>query len=317
MANRIQETCNQLIDNVTKVIVGKEKIIQLMFVALLCEGHVLIEDIPGVGKTTLAKAVSKSIGCTFQRIQFTPDLLPSDVTGIHYFNQKTADFELRPGPIMANIVLADEINRATPRTQSSLLECMQERQVTIDGETIILQRPFLVIATENPIELEGTFPLPEAQIDRFLLRLKLGYPTETEEKDILLRFMNSDPLENLTSIIKVQNLLELQQQCNQIMIEDSVLNYIVNICRATRNYKGVQLGVSPRATLSLCQASQAWAAIQGRDFVIPDDVKVLAQPVLSHRLINDLQSSFRGKASETIIEEIVNSIPVPLETDGL
>jgi MoxR-like ATPase len=189
--------------------------------------------------------------------------------------------------------------------------------VTIDGETIILQRPFLVIATENPIELEGTFPLPEAQIDRFLLRLKIGYPTETEEKDILLRFMNSDPLENLTSIIKVQDLLELQQQCNQIMIEDSVLNYIVNICRATRHYKGVQLGVSPRATLSLCQASQAWAAIQGRDFVIPDDVKVLAQPVLSHRLINDLQSSFRGKASETIIEEILNSVPVPLEADGL
>lgn len=316
MANRIHETCNQLIDNVTKVIVGKENIIQLMFVALLCEGHVLIEDIPGVGKTTLAKAVSKSIGCTFQRIQFTPDLLPSDVTGIHFFNQKTADFELRPGPIMANIVLADEINRATPRTQSSLLECMQERQVTIDGETITLRRPFLVIATENPIELEGTFPLPEAQIDRFLLRLKIGYPDEAEEKNILLRFMNSDPLESLTSLIKVQDLLELQQQCRQIMIEDSVLSYIVNICRATRNYKGVRLGVSPRATLSLCQASQAWAAIQGRDFVIPDDVKTLAQPVLSHRLINDLQSSFRGKASETIIEEIVNSIPVPLEKDG-
>ena len=313
MINKIQDIANHLVENVSKVIVGKENVIRLMFVALLCEGHVLIEDIPGIGKTTLARAVAKSIGCTFRRIQFTPDLLPADVTGIHYFNQKSSEFELRPGPIMANMVLADEINRATPRTQSALLECMQERQVTIDGETIPLQRPFLVIATENPIELEGTFPLPEAQIDRFLLRLKLDYPSELQEKEILLRFIESDPLETLPTIFEIQELLELQQQCRQVIVEDSILEYIVNISRTTRKYDGIRLGVSPRATLSLCFASQAWAAIQGRDFVIPDDVKLLAVPVLAHRLITDLQSQFRGKDSGDIINEILNSVPVPLE----
>lgn len=313
MINKIQDITGNIVKNVSKVIVGKENAIRLMFVALLCEGHVLIEDIPGVGKTTLARAVAKSINCTFKRIQFTPDLLPADVTGIHYFNQKTSEFELRPGPIMANIVLADEINRATPRTQSSLLECMQERQVTIDGETISLQRPFLVIATENPIELEGTFPLPEAQIDRFLLRIELGYPSELQEKEILLRFIKSDPLETLPIIMEIQELIELQQLCRQVIVEDSILEYIVTISRTTRKYDGVRLGVSPRATLSLCFASQAWAAIQGRNFVIPDDVKILAVPVLAHRLITDLQSQFRGKDSSNIINEILNSIPVPLE----
>lgn len=313
MINKIQDITGNIVKNVSKVIVGKENAIRLMFVALLCEGHVLIEDIPGVGKTTLARAVAKSIGCTFKRIQFTPDLLPADVTGIHYFNQKTSEFELRPGPIMANIVLADEINRATPRTQSSLLECMQERQVTIDGETISLQRPFMVIATENPIELEGTFPLPEAQIDRFLLRIELGYPSELQEKEILLRFIESDPLETLPIIMEIQELIELQQLCRQVIVEDSILEYIVTISRTTRKYDGVRLGVSPRATLSLCFASQAWAAIQGRNFVIPDDVKILAVPVLAHRLITDLQSQFRGKDSSNIINEILNSIPVPLE----
>ncbi len=313
MINKIQDIAGNIVENVSKVIVGKENAIRLMFVALLCEGHVLIEDIPGVGKTTLARAVAKSIGCTFKRIQFTPDLLPADVTGIHYFNQKTSEFELRPGPIMANIVLADEINRATPRTQSSLLECMQERQVTIDGETILLQRPFLVIATENPIEQEGTFPLPEAQIDRFLLRIELGYPSELQEKEILLRFIESDPLETLPIVLEIQELIELQQQCRHVIVEDSILEYIITISRTTRKYDGVRLGVSPRATLSLCFASQAWAAIQGRDFVIPDDVKILAVPVLAHRLITDLQSQFRGKDSTNIINEILNSIPVPLE----
>lgn len=311
--NQVQEAAERVIDNVEKVIVGKKEVIELMLVALLCEGHVLIEDIPGIGKTTLAKAVAKSLGCIFRRIQFTPDLLPSDITGIHYFNQKTSEFELRPGPVMANIVLADEINRATPRTQSCLLECMQERQVTIDGETLPLHRPFLVIATQNPIELEGTFPLPEAQIDRFLLRLKLGYPSESQEKDILLRFMDDDPLEHLENVVEIKELRELQQLCCKVFVEDAVLAYIVNISRATRGYPGVSLGVSPRATLGLRLASQAWAAIHGRDFVIPDDAKQLAVPVLSHRLITDLQSHLHGRASEDIIKEILDNVPVPVE----
>ena len=311
--NRVQETAEKLIDNVEKVIVGKREVIKLVMVALLCEGHVLIDDIPGIGKTTLAKAVAKSVGCAFRRIQFTPDLLPSDITGFYYFNQKTSEFELRPGPVMANIILADEINRATPRTQSCLLECMQERQVTIDRETLPLPRPFLVIATQNPIELEGTFPLPEAQIDRFLLRLKLGYPSEPEEKDILLRFMDGDPLEYLENVIEVEELRELQQLCCKVSVEDTVLDYIVNICRATRSHPRVRLGVSPRATLGLCLASQAWAAIHGRDFVIPDDAKRLAVPVLAHRLITDLQSHLHGRTSEDVIKQLVDNLPVPVE----
>ena len=311
--SRIKEAADRLIENIGRVIVGKREVIELVLVALLCEGHLLIEDVPGIGKTMLAKATAKSLGCSFKRIQFTPDLLPSDVTGIHYFNQKTSEFQFRPGPIMANIVLADEINRATPRTQSCMLECMQEQQITVDVETILLPRPFLVIATQNPIELEGTFPLPEAQLDRFLLRVRLGYPSEDEEGAILSRFQQENPLDNLTSVIKAAELLELQKQCRQVYIEDSVGGYVTAITRATRNHQGVELGASPRASLSLYLASQALAAIRGRNYVIPDDVKYLAVPTLAHRLIAKTEARLRGRSLESIVGEIVSTVPVPVE----
>ena len=311
--SRVVEAVEKLNNNIGKVIVGKREAIKLVLVALLCEGHLFIEDVPGIGKTMLARATANSLGCSFKRIQFTPDLLPSDVTGIYYFNQKAAEFEFRPGPIMANIVLADEINRTTPRTQSCLLESMQERQVTVDIETIPLPRPFMVIATQNPVELEGTFPLPEAQLDRFLLKVRLGYPSQDEEESILIRFQTENPLDSLTSVIDAAELLELQQLCRQVQVEDSVRNYIVTIVGATRHHEGIKLGASPRASLGLYMASQALAAIEGRNYVIPDDAKHLAVPVLAHRLMLKAETGIRGQSAESILEEIVSATPVPVE----
>jgi len=312
---RIQDMAARVIENVERVIVGKGDVIELILVALLCEGHVLLEDVPGIGKTTLAKAVARSLGCTFKRIQFTPDLLPSDVTGISFFNQKTQEFEYRPGPVMAQILLADEINRATPRTQSALLEAMQERQTTVDGETRLLPRPFLVMATQNPIELEGTFPLPEAQLDRFLMRLKLGYPTVTEENEILLRYQREDPLETLEPVVSSGEILEMGRERREVRVEESVRQYLVRVCRTTREHYAVELGASPRGTLFLYQTAQALAAIRGRDYVLPDDVKYLAPFVLTHRIILSPQVKLRGRTSEEVVREIVDSVPAPVVTD--
>ena len=309
----IKEVVGRISDNIQKVIVGKREVIELTMVALLCEGHILIEDVPGIGKTLLAKSIARSIGCDFRRIQFTPDLLPSDVTGISFFNQKNQEFEFRPGPLMAQIVLADEINRATPRTQSALLEAMQEQQLTIDGETYPLPRPFMVLATQNPIELEGTFPLPEAQIDRFLLRLSLGYPSEEEENNILLRFEREDPLETLGPVVDASVLQELQRDVRMIRVEESVRRYIVQVTRATREHPAVGLGVTPRGTLSLYKTAQALAAIEDREYVIPDDVKRLVPHVLTHRIIISSQTRLRGRTSEEVMMEIVDSVPVPVE----
>lgn len=311
--SEIAAAAARLTDNIGKVIVGKQETIKLVLVGLLCEGHLFIEDVPGIGKTMLAKATAHSLGCSFKRIQFTPDLLPSDVTGIYYFNQKNQEFEYRPGPIVANIVLADEINRATPRTQSCLLESMQERQVTVDVATIPLPRPFLVIATQNPVELEGTFPLPEAQLDRFLLKVRLGYPSAAEESEILLRFQQENPLDKLTSVISAAELLELQRLCRQVHVEESVRNYVVAITQATRSHPAVKLGASPRASLGLYQAAQARAAIEGRNYVLPDDVKRLAVPVLAHRVIVKAETGLRGQSAENIVAEIAGSVPVPVE----
>jgi MoxR-like ATPase len=269
--------------------------------------------VPGIGKTTLAKCLARSLGCSFRRIQFTPDLLPSDVTGVSFFNQKDQAFEFRPGPVFAQILLADEINRATPRTQGSLLEAMQERQVTVDGDTMPLARPFLVLATQNPIELEGTFPLPEAQLDRFLLRLKLGYPSEPDEDAILLRFERDDPLADLAAVATAAELMDMQRQVRTIHVEESVRRYVLQICRATRQHPAVELGASPRGTLALYHSAQALAALRGRDYVLPDDAKELAPYVLTHRLITSPQARLRGRNKEQIVEEIVAGVPAPVE----
>jgi len=309
----IESVCQKIRENVQKVMVGKDEVINLAIVGVLCEGHILLEDVPGIGKTTLARALAASLGCTFKRIQFTPDLLPSDVTGIYWFNQKQQEFEFRPGPVITQIVLADEINRATPRTQSALLEAMQEQQVTIDGLTHPLPRPFIVFATQNPIELEGTFPLPEAQIDRFLLRIVIGYPSQSEENSILERFRTSSQLPEPLPVTTPTEILQLLVERRNIRVEDSVRDYIVRIARATREHHEVQLGASPRATMALYHSSQAWAAIQGRDFVLPDDIKFMAPHVLTHRLLVAPQAQLRGRQPSQLVTDIVDSISVPVE----
>ncbi len=303
----------RVLDNVERVIVGKSSAVELVLVAVFCEGHVLLEDVPGIGKTMLARAVAKSLGCTFKRVQSTPDLLPSDITGSYLYNQKTSDFEFRPGPVFAQVLLADEINRATPRTQSALLEAMEERQVTVEGDTRLLPRPFIVLATQNPIELEGTFPLPEAQVDRFLIKVKLGYPTKEDDHVILQRFRKSTVIDELKPVITVEELLSLQKLRQEVAIDPDVEHYIVELVHATRSHPQVELGGSPRAMLALYRTSQALAALRGRPYVIPDDVKYLAPFVLEHRLITKQQSHLRGQSPADIIKEVTESVKVPVE----
>jgi len=312
MTSRVAQAAEKIKANIEKVLVGKGDVIELTLAAVLSGGHILIEDVPGIGKTTLARALASSLNCTFKRIQFTPDLMPADITGIHYYNQKSGEFEFRPGPIIAQVVLADEINRGTPRTQSALMESMAERQVTIDEVTIPLPAPFLVIATQNPIELEGTFPLPEAQLDRFLLRVRLGYPSEPEEEQMLLRFETADPLAELQPVADAGEVPALQREVRRLYFDPVLRQYLVRLVQATRSHADVELGASPRASLGLYRCSQALATIRGRDYVTPDDVKALAPYALSHRLILKSQARLRERTPEDVIREVLTQVPVPV-----
>ena len=306
--------CEQIEENISQVIVGKHQTIELLLVALLGEGHVLLEDVPGLGKTLIAKSLARSIGGSFKRVQFTPDLLPADITGFNVYNQQTGQFTYQPGPVITNILLADEINRTIPRTQASLLESMEERQVTVDGKTFLLPHPFFVMATQNPIELEGTFPLPEAQLDRFLLKIHLGYPEKDEEISILERFREDDPLLKLEAVASPEQVTELQQARKKIRLSLPVREYIVNIVRVTRNNNSLRFGASPRGSLGLMRTGQALAALRGRDYVLPDDIKYLVGPVLSHRLILKEEERLRGGTPEQLLDEMVRQIPVPAAT---
>ncbi|HEX9681087.1 MAG TPA: MoxR family ATPase [Anaerolineales bacterium] len=307
----LRQLADRVVGNVEKVIVGKTEAVRLTVVGLLCQGHLLIEDVPGTGKTVLAKSLARSVGCSFRRIQFTPDMLPSDVTGVTIFNQQTRQFEFRPGPIMAQIVLTDEINRATPKTQAALLEAMEERQVTVDGVTYPTPRPFLVLATQNPIEYEGTFPLPEAQLDRFLLRLSLGYPGPQDEIRMLEAQQTVHPLENLQEVISAESLLEAQQAVRRVRAALEIKRYILDLVTATRRHGEVYLGASPRGSLALMRTAQAWAALSGRDYILPDDVKRMAPNVLAHRLIVGAAARIRELDSRTLIDEILRTVPAP------
>jgi MoxR-like ATPase len=312
-ATAVRDLATRLREGVQRVIVGKDGVIDSAIIALLCRGHILVEDVPGIGKTTLSKVLAQSLGCSFKRIQFTPDLMPTDVLGVNFFNQKRGDFELRPGPIFAQVVLADEINRATPRTQSALLEAMQERQSTIDGVSSALPEPFIVIATQNPIEMEGTFPLPEAQLDRFMVNVEIGYPSPEEESDILLRFEEDTVPPAVDAVTSADELKEIQRLVPRVRVDDTVRGYVVSVTRKTREHDSLSLGASPRAGLALYKASQAAAAMDGRDFVTPDDVKAVAVRVLSHRLVLTSNARLRGRTTTQIVEQVLSSTPVPIE----
>lgn len=310
---KIQQLSEKVKANIQKVIVGKGEVIDQLMIALIASGHILLEDVPGMGKTLLAKSAARSLDLEFRRIQFTPDLLPTDISGLNYYNQKLGEFIFRPGPVFTNILLADEINRATPRTQSSLLECMEERQVTIDGETRALDRPFMVIATQNPVEIQGTFPLPEAQLDRFLLKVKMGYPSTEEGMEVLRRFKSKQPLEEIEKVASLEEILDAQRSYSQTYVSDDVLKYMMDIVEKTRKHPDLILGVSPRGSQALLKCVQVHAILNGRDYVSPDDVKAMVKPVLGHRIILKNTSRIKENYNEQILDQIVREIPVPAE----
>jgi MoxR-like ATPase len=311
--SKIEVFANTVRSNIQQVIIGKEETIDHLLVALISSGHVLLEDVPGTGKTLLAKSLAKSLSCTFKRIQFTPDLLPTDISGINFYSQKKGEFEFRPGAIFSNIVLADEINRATPRTQSSLLESMEEKQVTIDGVTRSLELPFMVIATQNPVESQGTFPLPEAQLDRFLIKINLGYPTKQEGIDILKRFKERNPIEEVEPVVGIKEILEMQNLYSKVYVSDDMLHYIMDIIESTRTHPNIELGVSPRGSQALLKGVQVYALLKGRDYVLPDDVKAMAKPVLGHRLVLNHTMRLQNNQVDSILDKILQDIPVPTE----